>query len=392
MNAARRFTVPVLVSLCALAGALALVTTPALAASAHLFSKTFGGPCTVTPCGPGQFNEPAGVAVNDTTGDVYVVDKGDKRVEEFSSEGVFVMEFSGKGTAGELSEPEQIAVDNSGSLTDPSAGDLYVTDRGTGAVDKFSSTGEYKGQLTGMCEKEDEVPPTCSGFASFAALDGVAVDSEGKVWVYQESKQIAAFGDAEPNAFLSTRGALNERPAHPGFAVDSDDNLYIAHKWSGGIYVVGKLDSAGAVISEALREEESTGVAVDLSNNDVYLDSDGGSVKAIEGLTAGGLPVESFGSAQLSDGGGRGVAVNSATTGAASQTVYVADSAADDVAIYPDRALPVVIESESTSFLETTSVRLEAQINPGGNEVPYHFEYGPAAGSYDVSVPVPDTH
>jgi DNA-binding beta-propeller fold protein YncE len=44
--------------------------------------------------------EPAGVAVNEATGNVYFVDKGDQRVEWFNEEGVFQGEFSGPDATG----------------------------------------------------------------------------------------------------------------------------------------------------------------------------------------------------------------------------------------------------------------------------------------------------
>jgi hypothetical protein len=50
------------------------------------------------------------------------------------------------------------------------------------------------------------------------------------------------------------------------------------------------------------------------------------------------------------------------------------------------------IESESTADVSATEARLQATVDPGGLETAYHFEYGPAAGSYDVSIPVPDAH
>src|SRR6185312_14050883 len=55
--------------------------------------------------GNGQLEEPHGVAVNDSTeplvqpaaGDVYVVDSGNNRVEQFSSAGAYVGQFNGSG-------------------------------------------------------------------------------------------------------------------------------------------------------------------------------------------------------------------------------------------------------------------------------------------------------
>ena len=57
--------------------------------------------------------------MNDTTHDVYVVDGGDNRVEEFTSAGVYIGQFNGSAApTGAFDEPTTIAVDNSGSLLD----------------------------------------------------------------------------------------------------------------------------------------------------------------------------------------------------------------------------------------------------------------------------------
>lgn len=57
--------------------ALLALAAPALAARGHEFTGTIGTPCTAEPCGPGELKEPTAVAVNEATGDVYVVDKFD---------------------------------------------------------------------------------------------------------------------------------------------------------------------------------------------------------------------------------------------------------------------------------------------------------------------------
>ena len=103
--------------------------------------------------GEGQFKEPQGVAVNEATGNVYVVDRGNGRVEEFSSTGLVIGEIRGGASpTGRFVGPTGIAVDNSGSPLDPSAGDVYVVDQGHDVIDKFSAGGGYEGQLTGTPE------------------------------------------------------------------------------------------------------------------------------------------------------------------------------------------------------------------------------------------------
>ena len=136
---------------------LALTPTPAFAKKIYFPGVALGGEGS----GNGQFKEPVGVAVNDSTelgdeqaGDVYVADKGNKRVEVFSATGVYQGQFNGSGeyevtVAGKLEKktgaaapggafaaPEQVAVDNCTNTLgercsvaeDPSIGDVYVTD------------------------------------------------------------------------------------------------------------------------------------------------------------------------------------------------------------------------------------------------------------------------
>jgi hypothetical protein len=82
--------------------ALALTAPPAQAARGHVFTGTIGAPCEPLeiPCGPGKLKEPSGVAVNEASGDVYVVDTANQRVERFNSAGVVQAELTGPNTEG----------------------------------------------------------------------------------------------------------------------------------------------------------------------------------------------------------------------------------------------------------------------------------------------------
>src|SRR5258708_1831356 len=202
---ARRLVASAFLWLCVSACvALVLGTAPALATRGHVLSTQFGEACTAEPCGPGQFKEPSGVAVDEATGQVYVLDQGANRVERFSAAGVYEAQFDGSGTPAKAfafgSEllTAGIAIDNStNSLLDPSAGDIYVTDSGHKVVDKFSSTGSYLGQLT-----------ETTGGSTLGELYGVAVDPSGLVWVYQASGEIDSYNNALANEFQSARNSL----------------------------------------------------------------------------------------------------------------------------------------------------------------------------------------
>src|SRR5271155_641960 len=81
-----RIRIPLLVALCALSVTLALTAAPALALETHVPSSPIGAPGE----GAGELSEPAAVAVNDETHDVYVADPGNHRVDEFTPTNEFV--------------------------------------------------------------------------------------------------------------------------------------------------------------------------------------------------------------------------------------------------------------------------------------------------------------
>jgi len=417
--------------LCAVAGLLAFATPPALAGEVHVYNSAIGGPGQ----GAGQFEDPAGVAVNSATGDVYVVDKGNNRIDEFDpskpASEQFVRAWGwGVGTglggfeectevlgckagvagagAGQLDAPEQIAVDNSGSATDPSNGDVYVTNTADDVVEKFSSEGAYIGEIAGTCEKVEEPAPACKGssFNPFTALYGVGVDSTGALWVSRNGPvehlapqaEIDSYSDALVDELLSRRSSDLDSPVDPGFAVDSEDDFYIAR---GGDepeeYGIARLNSAGQVLPEpgdqkfpngergehigTLPQKQETGVdngpktgvAVDLADDDVYLDMNGARlnpVRDVEQLAPDGSLIETFGAEQLADQGGSDLAVDSSNG-----TVYVADDVAGKVWVYTTIPTPDVSTGVASDLHTEGAATLNGAVNPDGELKECKFEY-----------------
>lgn len=391
---------------------MALIVTPVLAFRGHEFEKSFGK----AGSGNGEFSEPSGVAASDATGEVYVLDQGNARVERFSSTGVYESQFNGSETPatafdfGDEALTDGIAVDNSCHLHkpaltevtkptckefDPSGGDVYLTDPDNGVVDKFNPEGKYLGQLQEACGKT-----SCPAFIfedtihrrEPKALAGVGVDAGGIVWVYGDNQHVSgdvdSFTNGEPNVFSSaqrlegTTGPFNS----PGFAVDSHDDFY-ARKSNNLIY---KFGTKGEPVIEPFVVEETSAVAVDLSSGEVFLDNIG-SVGAFNGSA---VLQERFGSGHLMSGSGLAVNHESSTN----STVYVTDSTADVVDVFPPEPPgPPIVVDESVSNVTGDSATLKAELNPRGAGTEYRFEYGRcvtpatcASSAYEESIPVPD--
>jgi hypothetical protein len=345
-----------------------------VALTLHTFGSSFGseGP------GSGQFKEPEGVAVSEvggSAGDVYVVDKGNDRVEIFNAAGTTVLaEFNGVGSpTGVFEEPQSIAVDNSTNPLDPSAGDVYVIDRGHKVVDKFSPTGTYEGQITTGAEG-----------VAFGTLNGVAVDPNGLLWVYQASAEIDDYTDALANVFIASR-VSSFCCSSPGLAVDSNDDLFI--KKAGP--TIAEIDSSAKEVIEEMDEESSSSVAVDPTSQNILVDNVSNVAVFKQApscvlhrcrFSPPGTLVERFGSGDLSEG--RGVAVSGSTG-----VVYVVDRAANAVKVFTPIFIPDALTGSATNIKEEGSATLNGTVDPhGGPLTACTFEYG-TDSSYGSSVP-----
>jgi phosphodiesterase/alkaline phosphatase D-like protein len=356
-NAIRRIGRVGVAVLATLGGYLALAAGPAGAFIGHTLTPTavFGS----AGSGNGQFSRPAGVAVDDSSGDVYVVDQGNNRVEKFDAEGNYLAQFTGAETpAGSFSEPYSVAVDNTSG---PAKGDVYVTDVGHNVIDVFGSTGKYLSQIVGA-------PSSFAG-----KLSGVAVDASGNVWAYENTGNVDEFSDTGSftSQFNTGRGTT------PGFAVDASSNVYLLF----GCGCVGKY-SKGAQLAEW--GEGGVALAVNETTNNVFVDKS----SSIEEFGAFGepygTPAQTFGSGGISSS--KGVAVNGANG-----AVYASESEANAVAIFKGVLLPDVTTG-AASNVTRTSAKLEGIVNPDGQEVTScRFEYGTstAYGQTAACVPAP---
>ncbi len=365
----------------------------ALAGRGYVFAGTFEGTAAQ------GFARVSGVAVDEASGEVYVVDVGHERVERFRPEAGGGYEF-----AGEFGVPSAgaIAVDNSASGSDPSRGDVYVVggeEKEESAEErdflyKFTATGEkiYKKSFFKAKEHGEEFE------AELEDISGVAVDGQGRLWVYwAEEGLVNGFSDAEHNQLIPSLGkelpleSLYECRAGPGFAVSGDgEYLYAGHERENaleecpfeeqtleetGQTLVAKVSQSGQVLAKGLDSENTTGVAVDPGSGEVFADN-AGSVAAFD---SEGALVERFGEGELEGGGA--VAVDGAH-----DTVFVAEPGQNEIALFEgENAGPPQIDGVVAQSVSPSVERLGAAIDPHGAATSYYFQYGPASCASEPS-------
>jgi DNA-binding beta-propeller fold protein YncE len=419
-RACRRWRIA-LTALSVVAGfALWSASALALTQQGHVFDFAFGNAGS-----EGELSSPTGVAVDEATQEVYVVDRGKQQVDRFTCS-PRPCKFAG---AFSVPSPESIAVDNAPNVAHvhESHGDVYVSslnDKGSvpkGTVFKFNSTGT---KLTSASAAEGN---------PLEQILGLAVTATGELWVEEgaESPVIDKASGATQNkiklsfeslAVEHSRGHIGQ-----GLAVDSDESYYVTSGESGEPFEVeenieetAEADCALApcVITKnqtknAKGEEEviplipellsanTTGLAVDLFGTGVFADDvyvDNGT--HVSSLAPAGSLIQEFGAAEpvRSFAGlqaGTGVAVDSSTG-----EVYVADAGADTIDVFGlESKGPPKIDSVSTSEVTSTTATLSAEIDPTGIETEYKFEYSTStpvdcssASSSPCEAPMPAGH
>jgi phosphodiesterase/alkaline phosphatase D-like protein len=339
-------------AICA-AGALSCSSSvSAVAFETHSFSSSFSG------SGANALSDPQGLGIDQSTGEVYVVDSANDRVEIFGASGAFVSAF---GTAGsgndEFKEPSQIAIDNSGPLP----GNVYVLDGGNERVEIFNAKGEYQSQVT-AADLAATKPSQPVG-----TLQGIAVDAAGDLWVYDSHANMYEF----PKGSLLGRFGFNPgAEVSPGLAIDPSGDFYVLFATPN----VFKLGPSGEQLGYVDGCGCATAVAVDPANGDIYVDRK----TSVAHYLATGSFNDSFGSSPPGAlVNGSGIAVNGSAG-----SVYVADDSTSKVDVFVAITLPDVTTEAPTAVAKASAV-LHGVVNPDGIPVTScEFEWGTEPGVY----------
>jgi len=253
----------------------------------HLFSKSFAP--------EGGFNFPLGVAINQSTEEVYVSDYNAGVVYAFEASGAPdpVHPTLTEATAGhgiyQFANPYGVAVDNS---AEPTHGDIYVAGASSGEVFQFNPSGVRTSQAPITAAK---VP--ANGTAQSGGLPnvqnnggllptGVAVTSTGDIYVADQSNNVVDF--FEPNGTFISQLAAEHISGPNLIAVDSSGNLYVAQNGSGLL----EFSSTGTCLHSCTPIDPAANLGVAISPAGHVFADEGGQISEYE---AGGSLIDSFG-------------------------------------------------------------------------------------------------
>jgi DNA-binding beta-propeller fold protein YncE len=369
--------------------------------------------------GAGQFNEPSGVAVFQETGDVYLVDTNNARVESFGPEGAFRLvagwgvsdgksEFEictadcragieGSG-AGQLTGARGIAVDNNPSSE--SYGDLYVVDAGNHRVQKFDAAGHFVlmfGKGVNAVTKGDVCTAAESGSCG-AGLQGEAAGELGPGELFSPAGGIGVslagpgtvyVGDfARVEAFSADGSWASTFPVGEGFvfipslAVNASGEIYVV---AGNLVGVHRYDAFGTELGTPFDTEGSPKVLTLGPSGEVYVDEHGDGESEQPHLAEfdpTGTELKSFDIG--TEGGERGIAFGNAIA-----RTYVLNNEAVRLVATPPVGPFTVPGSEALVDAKPSRATVTAAIDAEGSPTQYRFEYGQTTAYGAETAPTP---
>jgi DNA-binding beta-propeller fold protein YncE len=351
--------------------------------------------------GAGEFVEPSAIAVAQATGDVYVVDHNNSRVDSFGPEGAFRFavgwgvadgkeEFEvcttacragilGSG-AGQFELPNAVATDASG--------DFYVVDRENFRVQKFDSEGHFlltfgKGvnhSTNGNVCTAAEASNCGEGEFDFVERPGggIAVDAAGTVYV-------GDFGLVQtftPEGEFVSQFVVGEGSRVASIAVNKAAEAYVI---AVGVPGVHRYEAFGGEVGAPFdTEHEPQSLALGV-NGEVFVNEQEvpeGQPNLIE-YEPTGTERKAF---DIGTEGGKDIAF-----GDTIERVYVLNQERVRLVPVPLTGPPFVAPgSEALVGAKPTHAEVEASIDAEGSSTQYFFEYGTttAYGSATPSAPL----
>jgi hypothetical protein len=363
------------------------VPLAAPAAQASLVSpvSTFGS----AGSGAGQLSSPQGIAIQQTSGNVFVADTGNARVAVFGPTGAFVRAF-GWGVAdggaqpevcstscqagipgsgpGQLSRPTAIAFGNAAG--DASAGKVFVADAGNNVVEEFGAGGQPVATIDG----------TGTPQGRFQSLAGVAVDQSGNLWTADAGTSNVVELDGH-GRFVRQWTDTHGSPS--AIAVDAANGAVylitngITERWTLTGEPQGEIDRPVFFGSEGFAGPSASALALDPSTGNLYVDHEFDPSSDVTVYDHSGIPLDDVPLGPAVNSQGLAFRAGGPGSPAGNQSLYVSDAVNATVTVFGPRrtaAAPLVTAEASTPTGRTTAT-LAAGVVPLGHDTTCTFQY-----------------
>jgi uncharacterized protein (TIGR03663 family) len=192
------------------------------------FSSSFGGPGQ----GDGQFQEPWGVAVA-PNGNVYVADTWNHRIEYFDPNGKFLGKWGQLGDAKGSTSTDQGVFWGPREVAISPSGEVFVTDTGNKRIQVFGLDGTFKRMFGGVG----------SAPGQFNEEVGLTLDGQGNLWVADTwNNRIQKLSpDGDPLASIPVPSGWESQAVtnKPYVAADSQGRVYATFPDQGRLTMFG---------------------------------------------------------------------------------------------------------------------------------------------------------
>jgi len=210
-----------------------IITTPGVPTTTTTFPVI--GPGTIGNVLTPELNGPRALAINPSTGGVFIANTGDNNLIYIHSVGSGSTIFG----YGQFNNPNGIALD--------SAGNIYVSDTGNNVVKKYPFN--------------DIISPPTVFASGFNTPQGITVDPAGNVYVADVSNNVVKKFNSSGN-YLGNVGSGFSTPRD--VAIDLGGNIYVADTNNKRIR---KISTTGDITTVASGFDWPQSVAVDSSGN-----------------------------------------------------------------------------------------------------------------------------
>lgn len=190
-----------------------------------------------------------GIAI-DCQDNIFVVDKGNYRIQKFDGKGNFLTYWGSKGFAnGQFVRPIYVASD--------AQGHVFVTDDRNPVVQKFDNNGQFLLKWGSFGDKDGQ----------FKHATGIAADSEGSIYISDyENERVQKF-DNDGLFLASWKTGVSGKSGTPeAITIDNSNRIYITDSELNQVEV---FDKTGASLKKIKlpRKGLPYGIAIDSEGN-----------------------------------------------------------------------------------------------------------------------------